>query len=264
MHDQRTFLEAIRLDPDDDLLRLAFADWLDEHGKALWASVIRQQIAHQRRDPDGLDELSVWGLPGPAFFCWDAGRPDVDRLRDEMGYPHPFDYFHLSRGLVGRLEMDAATFLRVGPELAAWGGPMPRLRLLGSDDELADLAGCQALSAVRDLHLPERTGDAALEALLGSPRLRGGGGLEGLSLAPAKAGQVRAGDDRRPAFAGCAWTGPSSATPAWRSWRAAPPGCRCWKRCRSSGAASPGRRYCPWLASPRGRACATCRCPTTA
>ena len=49
---ERTFLEAIRAEPDDDAHRLVFADWLEDHGKPTWATLIRRQV--KPRDPDGL------------------------------------------------------------------------------------------------------------------------------------------------------------------------------------------------------------------
>src|SRR5947209_1243012 len=40
-----TFLEAIRSSPEDDHLRLVYADWLEEHGAVARAEFIRLQIA---------------------------------------------------------------------------------------------------------------------------------------------------------------------------------------------------------------------------
>src|SRR5437762_96441 len=43
MSDRDSFLRAIRANPDDDTLRLVFADWLDEHDDPL-GQLIRVQI----------------------------------------------------------------------------------------------------------------------------------------------------------------------------------------------------------------------------
>ncbi len=43
MLDREPFLRAIFANPDDDLPRLVFADWLDEHGDQDWAELIRIQ-----------------------------------------------------------------------------------------------------------------------------------------------------------------------------------------------------------------------------
>src|SRR5438270_762906 len=39
----RAFLEAIREAPDDDVPRLVYADWLDDHGDAARAEFVRVQ-----------------------------------------------------------------------------------------------------------------------------------------------------------------------------------------------------------------------------
>jgi len=78
--------------------------------------------------------------------------PDVDRLRAEMDYPVPFKAEQLARGLVARLPLDAADFLKVGPELAAWG-PVPCVGLRNLTPQLDALARCPALAAVTALDL---------------------------------------------------------------------------------------------------------------
>ena len=55
MTTEQAFLDAIRADPDDDTLRLVFADWLDEHGNAAEcarAELIRVQCELARWVPD--------------------------------------------------------------------------------------------------------------------------------------------------------------------------------------------------------------------
>jgi uncharacterized protein (TIGR02996 family) len=47
--DVLAFLKRITDDPDDDLPRLVFADWLDEHGLGEYAEFIRLQIDRARR-----------------------------------------------------------------------------------------------------------------------------------------------------------------------------------------------------------------------
>jgi uncharacterized protein (TIGR02996 family) len=48
MTDQEPLLEAIRAQPQDDTVRLVYADWLDEYGNAKdrkWATMIRHEVA---------------------------------------------------------------------------------------------------------------------------------------------------------------------------------------------------------------------------
>lgn len=52
MTDRQAFLNAIIDRPDDDLLRLVFADYLEENGEADRAEFIRLQIEHAASGPD--------------------------------------------------------------------------------------------------------------------------------------------------------------------------------------------------------------------
>lgn len=47
--DELAFYQAMSADPDDDLLRLSFADWLDEHDRRDRAEFIRLQVERFRR-----------------------------------------------------------------------------------------------------------------------------------------------------------------------------------------------------------------------
>src|SRR5262245_15977158 len=59
--DRAAFLRAICANPDDDLPRLVFADWLDEHGEPERAEFIRVQIEFARLSAAGPkgDELKA-------------------------------------------------------------------------------------------------------------------------------------------------------------------------------------------------------------
>jgi uncharacterized protein (TIGR02996 family) len=170
-----SFLDAIRAAPDDDGLRLVFADWLEDHGKGCWAGIIRRQV--RLRDPDALDQgWPLWA--GPLTFFW-GPPPDMERLAVEMGYPIPFEPHQLSRGFVSRVALDAAEFLEIGPSLAAWG-PMPAIELKNVGPHLDALAACPALAAVTALDLRTAVLSAdRLQVLLGSPHL---GRLANLNL----------------------------------------------------------------------------------
>src|SRR4051794_37362724 len=80
------FFDAIRADPGDDVARLVFADWLDEHGEPDRAEFIRLQIAlargsvaraeveatEKRADELLLRHREGW-LPGCAGIDWMVG-----------------------------------------------------------------------------------------------------------------------------------------------------------------------------------------------
>jgi uncharacterized protein (TIGR02996 family) len=192
MHDQQTFLEAIRASPDDAACRLVFSDWLDEHDKPCWAAAIRQQVRSHRRDPDGLDEgwySSVWRTYAP-FFSW-RETPDAERLAAEMGYPVHFEVGQLAGGLVGQVTLDAADFLEVGPALVAWG-PVPALTLINVEPHAESLAQCPALAGVTALDLGGASlTDDGFRTLLRSPHL---GRVTDLNLGKPWDGAIAAGN----------------------------------------------------------------------
>ena len=67
-----SFLQAIRAEPEDDTLRLVFADWLDDHGQPERAEFIRLQIESARLDD--------WGEGMVPF----AGRPVLTAREEEL------------------------------------------------------------------------------------------------------------------------------------------------------------------------------------
>src|SRR5262249_56269648 len=102
MTDERGFLRAIRDEPDDDALRLIFADWLEE-----------------RADPRGtLMRLQVTraGLPPD-----DPRRPELEQQEAELLQRHGVEFWlgpvlwrgrqwRFQRGLL-HVEADAPNFL---------------------------------------------------------------------------------------------------------------------------------------------------------
>ena len=99
MNEEAAFLYAICKYPDEDLPRLAFADWLDEQGgsaNTAWAELIRVQVALARgSEPDQVRLVerertcrpvvaAAWGgrigLPeasGLAWGNWRRGFPET-------------------------------------------------------------------------------------------------------------------------------------------------------------------------------------------
>src|SRR5262245_34688340 len=115
MSDETALLRAIAAHPDEDTPRLAFADWLDEHGKSERAEFIRGQIELAQLKEDSprrravafrcrqlLDaHEEVWLEPRDAFsFDWNWSRgfvetftttpPDLETQDAELFEAHPF------------------------------------------------------------------------------------------------------------------------------------------------------------------------------
>jgi uncharacterized protein (TIGR02996 family) len=89
-----SFLAAIRASPEDDSVRLVFADWLEERGDSR-GSMIRAALEIERTPPDTPRwkelgrQLSPWYPGGPAYEEW-LGEPEEGGAW--------VDYFH--RGLL--------------------------------------------------------------------------------------------------------------------------------------------------------------------
>jgi uncharacterized protein (TIGR02996 family) len=65
--DERGLIDAVRADPDGGLARLAYADWLDDHGRAQAADFVRLHLALRAIEPDHLH--------------WAAGERELSELR---------------------------------------------------------------------------------------------------------------------------------------------------------------------------------------
>ena len=93
------FLAAIAARPDDDLPRLIFADWLDEHGDADRATFIRLQCS-----VDYTGAARAAGLEALHRREWLAELPGV--------YHAEF-----RRGFAEHVVLPASTFLSIGAAL---------------------------------------------------------------------------------------------------------------------------------------------------
>ena len=164
------FLQALLAEPDDDTLRLALADWLDENDQPARAEFIRVQVelAHSAPDPDRwqfLDQrqnelLLAHGGEWVAPLGFDAGAIH-SRLEFRRGF---VECFRLS---VGVLIRDGARLARLTPvrELHVVRGGAPY-------GELRDLWRQPWLRSVTHLYGVELS-DWSAPALLASPYLTG-------------------------------------------------------------------------------------------
>lgn len=162
MHES-ALLAAIRDEPEDDLPRLAYADWCEEQGNTDRAEFIRAQVelSHGVRDRGRSVEL-------------------LRRLR-ELNAAHRAEWLGplrkwaaeaiFERGLVAYLSLSAADFLAHGREILA-AHPVTRLHLHGAADLVADLAAGEFLAGMTALDLRENPlGDRGAITLAGSPGL---------------------------------------------------------------------------------------------
>lgn len=116
--DHVPFLRAIIDRPDDDLPRLVFADWLDEHGDGERAEFIRLQVAgrgHRRAARLLADNASAWWPwlgridwnvpPIDGRAIWRVTDADIERANIWRGFPSRWSgeadaWFSLSRRIL--------------------------------------------------------------------------------------------------------------------------------------------------------------------
>jgi uncharacterized protein (TIGR02996 family) len=172
------FLQAICEEPDDDVHRLVFADWLDEHGDPHRAEFIRLQCDLARwlphddeAEPLAEREQHLLNRHRPA---WEA--PVVAGLDLTPPPGHPTVPLRFRRGFVDQVCLSAAQFLehaatlRRRTPLQGWtvtDHPPGALAV-------RDLARSRTLAGLAELDLRGRSlEDPDVIALAGSPHLAG-------------------------------------------------------------------------------------------
>jgi uncharacterized protein (TIGR02996 family) len=116
------FLRAICANPEDDTVRLVYADWLDENGDGGRAEFIRLQVAY-RSKPEEFD---------PRYARMDELRKlHGQRWRNEFPTLSGVTYGQFHRGFIDTVTFrDFAAFAERGDELL-WQIPASHVRLLG-------------------------------------------------------------------------------------------------------------------------------------
>jgi uncharacterized protein (TIGR02996 family) len=150
------FLAAVLARPDDDLPRLIFADWLDEHGDADRAEFIRLQCAAWRGDSDAGARAAK--LETAHRRQWLAELPEV--------YHAEF-----RRGFAEHLVVEAYTFVNAGASLRR-RTPVRSVALVGVGRVLERLLSSSLLNGLPRLHLSNAfLGDEGLARLANAPCL---------------------------------------------------------------------------------------------
>jgi uncharacterized protein (TIGR02996 family) len=163
-HDD-AFLKAIIESPDDDGVRLIYADWLDENGRPDRAAFIRVQTA-------------LAALPDD-----DPRRPELEarerQLLEESGeeWARPLGPWvtgwTFRRGFVEEVVLLAETFLRQAETLFRVA-PLRRVAVGEAAGLTAQLAACPYLGRLDGMDLEtSQIGDQGLRELLSAPRLDG-------------------------------------------------------------------------------------------
>jgi uncharacterized protein (TIGR02996 family) len=159
MSDRAAFIAAIAANPDDDLPRRIFADWLDENGDPARAEFIRLQCAAARGKAAAHARAAVLEA---------AHRTEWLGPLVRIAYGCVF-----RRGFVEHATLPAAVFLADGLALRRQT-PLRGVTLLGAGRILAELLNAPVLRDLAALHLTgARLGDDGVRLLAASSVLAG-------------------------------------------------------------------------------------------
>jgi uncharacterized protein (TIGR02996 family) len=173
---EEAFLKQVLEQPDDEVVRLAYADWLMERGdpeSAARGEFIQVQCALARRaDPGGKPDEWVDSARLPRLKAREQAL--LAAYGDKWARPV---YDHASacafrRGFVEDVTLDPATFARDAGKLFTLA-PIRRVRFTGGAVS-AELVRCRFLRRLAGLDFQRQNlGDAGLRTLLSSPHLTG-------------------------------------------------------------------------------------------
>lgn len=119
------FLAAIAAAPDDDTPRLAYADWLDDQGRARKAEFIRVgcEVAYKKHQPHQPDKfVGLWQRQQELidYYLADVIGPLANAV-EQLEYD-------FERGFMTSVRVPVEVFLTDGAELAACR-PLPRIHV---------------------------------------------------------------------------------------------------------------------------------------
>jgi uncharacterized protein (TIGR02996 family) len=211
------FLEAIAEQPEEDLPRLVYADWLEEYGDEAdrsRAEFIRSQCRRARLSPGDAETDTLLDREETLLTAhWDAWieplrelvGPEASRLGEVWLCRPPTAIrsvarVNFRRGFVERLAFAGERFLECAEQVLA-RTPLLRLSLWNADPVAERLAHCRQLRWLTELWFSDPhsgpLGEAGMRALAASAWL---GRLRGLWL-----GRNNLGDDGAAALARAHW-----------------------------------------------------------
>src|SRR5262245_33705483 len=154
MNDHDQLLQAVREAPDDDNLRLAFADWFEENGDAERGELIRVQCRRAALP----SVTSEWGR----LYDREKQLLDTNRARWVADFPAIQDRgvkveerWEFERGFVESVTVSARSFLAHGKAIFRLA-PVRRLRLVAASRQLPAVLKSPLLGQVQDLLLTDQ------------------------------------------------------------------------------------------------------------
>jgi uncharacterized protein (TIGR02996 family) len=165
MTDEHSLLSAIAAYPEDDTVRLAFADFVEESGKPERAEFIRLQVELSRTRENGLGRRAL--VVRNRFFH----NQYVPAWREELPQLPGIEWGDFNRGLVEEVQARNEAAI-VQNAAAIFAEPAIHIIRLSRLNDARVLAALPELSRVRSLRLiGARVGFRVLEELFASPYL---------------------------------------------------------------------------------------------
>jgi uncharacterized protein (TIGR02996 family) len=177
---EQAFLRDILEQPDDDVARLAYADWLleqDDPASAARGEFIQIQCRLARRG-EGSAGWDQWSEETAVL----AARPHLEAREKELLAAHGaswaqpvralVEHYEFRRGFVARVALSGPNFLKNAAELFQ-RAPVQEVRLTGLNPVVRSVAQVPELGRVSALDLSRcYLGSAGVRLLLASPYLR--------------------------------------------------------------------------------------------
>ncbi|MDY3555796.1 TIGR02996 domain-containing protein [Gemmata sp. JC717] len=184
MTEREAFIRGIAENLYDDTPRLAFADWLDEHGEHDRAEFIRVQVELEPiRDRYEIPRAAELHAREKQFGCYRRyTREAAQKWLGKM--PKAWDDWQkgitieFRRGFPDTLALPARTFLEVGAQIRERHPTIRRVVLFRVNGYGERVAMCPALSGLSELELACWYSDNDARAIAASPHLNELGVLE--------------------------------------------------------------------------------------
>jgi uncharacterized protein (TIGR02996 family) len=158
--DGNVLAAAVRAEPDEDLPRMAYADWLEENDDPDCANFIRAQVELARRSWDDPERPRLLDLEARCRPAAEARYKHIPRgVSFERGFP--------------RTDLYAPHLAEIAPTLHQ-AGPVLHIHLSAVKSRTREAAACSALEGLPCLSLESNalTGEGLI-TVLQSPFLRG-------------------------------------------------------------------------------------------
>jgi uncharacterized protein (TIGR02996 family) len=163
MTPDKALLDDIIAHPEDDQLRLVYADWLEERGQQKRAEFIQVQIELSRLTQDHERYADLRAREEALLIeCEEEWIAPLLQWADRPGWA-------FRRGFLDGIALEAEAFL-LGAEALLGTNPIRRVRLYGVAEHVGDLATCPLLTRLTALDLRGNGLDlAAVRELASSP-----------------------------------------------------------------------------------------------